>query len=801
MENYYEIKTGPYIEKNQPFSYFTFPFPLDTFQLHGCDAISKNQNVLATAHTGSGKTVLALYAIAKTLAEGHKVIYTSPIKALSNQKYHEFSKDFPSIGIITGDIKINPLGDLLIMTAEILRNSLIRTINKDFENKDIWQFNPNDIKCVILDEVHYINNPDRGKIWEEIICNLNDDIQIVMLSATISGAEEMVKWVGNLKKIKCILVSTIKRPIPLRHGIWWNGNINYFLYGDNDWKETSWQSISNDINKKYIYNKSYLFNCIKYLYDNEMTPVNIFLLNRNKIEEYAFRMPYYFVTPDECSYIEKIWYKHLYQYIDLYSNTDEWNKLYKLVCKGIGIHHSSMIPILKEIVEILYSEGLIKVLLATETFALGVNMPTKTVVFYNTIKHDNRSTRLLFPEEYNQMAGRAGRRGKDDIGTVIILPFNNFINEPEAKKMILTKPQKIVSKFDIDPLFIIKEISTINKLDKDTIIKKCKKTLFYYQHNDENDHINKKINDIKLQLDELKYNYFDSINDDNIEIIINNYYRLNTIKENINGNDGIKLNPRLHKKLLNEEKQLKLNLSKYDFNIIDLYSKLKEELNIILLDSKNATCSDNIIKQIDNIIDYLINNNYITDTNILLPIGKIISEINECNPFYITTIIFNDLFNKLEFNEIAALCSIFINENRTSDLTMNNINASNNCKELINFIIDYKNKNMNMEVLINNIIPYSFSLDWSIYFGMFNYVKMWASGESWKTIVTNNLFHISHGIFIKVILRLVNLLRNIESIANLLGNVTIINILNGFQEKLIRDSVINDSLYLNLNSL
>jgi len=260
-------------------TYFNFDYKLDNFQIVGCEVIHKNENLLVTAHTGSGKTALALEAIAKTLSQHDQVIYISPIKALSNQKYAEFKQHFESIGIMTGDIKINPLANLLIMTAEIFRNSISRQQNEIINYE--WNFNPNKVKCVIIDEVHSINLPERGKVWEEIILYLDNKIQLIMLSATISEAPKFADWITKLKNIKCHLVSTTKRPVPLQHGIWWNNKIHYFLIGDTSWKKYIWTNISNQINKLHKNSSLEFFNCAKYLFENNMTPANVFLLNRN----------------------------------------------------------------------------------------------------------------------------------------------------------------------------------------------------------------------------------------------------------------------------------------------------------------------------------------------------------------------------------------------------------------------------------------------------------------------------------------------------------------------------------------
>jgi antiviral helicase SKI2 len=199
---------------------------------------------------------------------GLKVIYTSPIKTLSNQKFKEFSDLFPNVGIITGDVKINPTGSILIMTAEILRNSLLRHHNDTIYD---WNFNPDEVSYVILDEVHFINNPERGKVWEEILINLPSKIRLVMLSATISGATEMVEWLGNLKKVKCHLVSTLKRPVPLKHTIYWQDKLHTFLENDTQWNLNVWTDVKKDMDKYFSKNRfsNVIFhNCIKYLNNN-----------------------------------------------------------------------------------------------------------------------------------------------------------------------------------------------------------------------------------------------------------------------------------------------------------------------------------------------------------------------------------------------------------------------------------------------------------------------------------------------------------------------------------------------------
>ncbi len=816
MSNYIKIHNDNYTGDHPP-QYYNFPYPLDHFQLHGCKAIADNENILVTAHTGSGKTVLALYGIAKALSEGKKVIYTSPIKTLSNQKYAEFSSQLfgpdsnftgKTIGIMTGDIKINPVGDLLIMTAEILRNSLLKKQDEEIYE---WTFNPNDVGCVVLDEVHFINNPERGKVWEEIIINLPKTIQLIMLSATITGAEEMAQWVGNLKQINCHLMSTLKRPVPLQHGIWFQkhqkdndgipteGKINYFLYGDRDWKEGVWTKCQSDIIKyysKHQFSVDTFFNCIKHLYDNNMTPANVFLLNRSMLESYAKKIPFQFTDHQEQSQIKTIWNKHLLRYKKLYETSSDWVQLFELVTKGIGIHHSGMIPILKEIVEILYSQGLIKVLLATETFAMGVNMPTKTVVFCQLTKFDGvNSKRPLRPEEYGQMAGRAGRRGKDPVGHIVILPTLDFMGESEAKSMIMSPPQKIASKFSIDPIYILKQISylygTKDKVSMseftDKILQNCKNSLFSHQDHKQFVELEKEYNEsvkkIKLIEESNK----------NIQENLDVYKKVLEIERKLKPDGFIKVAAKFEKKLTSEKNEL---LKKLDFETIDKLKKYFELKSCVDNLFNNLVVNNNKIEsQVNLISGFLIESGCLGEDLELTKFGKIISEINECNPFLLGELVQSKYFDGLEFSDIVGVLSMFINEGKSSEeIYVDDLICGENCKNIIYDLENYIQSYCEKETELNNKIPFPSWLDWNLDLSTFNSAKEWAEGKSWTHVSAS--FNSFQGNFIKTILRITNLLKNIESIAKIFSNVDLLNKLDGYQEKLIRDIVITDSLYL-----
>ena len=785
------LRKGKYTGELPP-TYYQFKFPPDEFQLWGFNAIENDRNILVTAHTGAGKTALALYAIGKHLQDSEaQVIYTSPIKTLSNQKFKEFGEDFSNIGILTGDVKINPSGNLLIMTAEILRNSLLRKSNKKVYD---WNFDPDKVKCVILDEVHFINNKERGKVWEEIITNLNPKIQLVMLSATISGAEDMVNWISKIKGKPCELIPTPFRPTPLHHYIFYEDKLH--LVKDNiKWNESNWSMTYNEIMKAYkkkTANGSIktLFDCITYCQDRNLLPINIFLLNREFAEKIAKKIPFNLISSEESSQVVKLWNKYLLKYRDIYQHTDQWNFILSLAQKGVGVHHSGLIPILKEIVEILYENKLIKVLIATETFAMGVNMPTKTVIFTQTTKFDGNSVRPLRPEEYNQMAGRAGRRGLDDFGTVIILPDEKMPVESEAKEMITSAPQKINSKLDIDYSFILKRMSLkIENNDKNTTIKYVSKSVSESMLANEMKKNNIMIKNELSSLDLDKYEHLK----DNLQKYLE--YKDINYKLNSGNTSLIKLSNKLIKKYTNRKKQIEKeiedNLSELELYYQDYnkYNELKKELDNI---------ENNFEDQVSLILNYLtklkitefINNDYQ-----LTPLGRIISEINECNPLILGHIFSNQYLDQLEFNEIAAFLSIFIADRSVEEPYISDLNISDEFRDMLSDIGETVEVFLDDETKLNNTLPFNFWSEWTLHLSMFNAVLEWANGNCrWFEI--KHLYNTFEGNFCRNILRLVNMIRNIESIALITNNTSLLNKLENYEEKLIRDVVIIDSLYI-----
>ena len=485
-----KVCTSSYPENSEYESYFQqYPYPLSDFQKYAIEAIVKQNHVLVTAHTGSGKTLPAEFAIEHFVKQGKKVIYTSPIKALSNQKFSEFSRKYPhiSFGLLTGDIKTNPEADVLIMTTEILMNYLFIQTTRDPSSANNCQLHfqidlEKELACVVFDEVHYINDADRGQTWEKTILMLPYHVQMVMLSATIDAPERFARWVQRGDCVKDVyLASTDKRVVPLTHYgfITINegslktirdkavvkdirDNTSQLICMQNDkgvFQESGYKTLKrmhktcSDHNLT-IKRKQVLNDVCSFMKTKEMLPAICFVFSRKLVEVCASEITVSLLPDDskvsytiarECeSIVRKL--PNFKEYMEL----PEYIQLVYLLERGIGIHHSGMIPILREIVEIMISKKYIQVLFATESFAIGLDCPIKTALFSSLTKYDGHHDRFLMGHEYTQMAGRAGRRGIDTIGHVIHL--NNLFQLPmqtEYTGILKGSPQTLVSKFRI----------------------------------------------------------------------------------------------------------------------------------------------------------------------------------------------------------------------------------------------------------------------------------------------------------------------------------------------------------------
>ncbi|XP_073269885.1 DExH-box ATP-dependent RNA helicase DExH9 [Primulina huaijiensis] len=431
------------IENSKPAK--EFPFTLDPFQLEAIKCLDNGESVLVSAHTSAGKTVVALYAIAMSLQHKQRVIYTSPIKALSNQKYREFKEEFSDVGLMTGDVTIDPNASCLVMTTEIWRSM-------QYKGSEVIR----EVAWTIFDEVHYMRDRERGVVWEESIVMAPKKSRFVFLSATVPNAKEFADWVAKVHQQPCHIVYTDYRPTPLQHYIFPSGSDGLYLVVDEKGKfrEDSFQKALNALvpineeRKKDNGNRhkglvggkagedSDIFKMVKMIIMRQYDPVICFSFSKRECEFLAMQMAKMDLNnDDEKVNIEIIFWSAMDMLSDDDKKLPQVSNMLPLLKRGIGVHHSGLLPILKEVIEILFQEGFIKCLFATETFSIGLNMPAKTVVFTNVRKFDGDKFRWISSGEYIQMSGRAGRRGIDERGICILMVDENL--EPSTAKLML----------------------------------------------------------------------------------------------------------------------------------------------------------------------------------------------------------------------------------------------------------------------------------------------------------------------------------------------------------------------------
>jgi superfamily II RNA helicase len=486
-------------------------FTLDQFQVDAINALKQDKTVIVSAPTGTGKTLIADYIINQFINEYKDqfnqynnpdpgleknreyyykplVIYTAPIKALSNQKYREFTEEYglDYVGILTGDVQINATAPLVIMTTEIYRNMLV--------SKDPIL---NQVKYTIFDEVHYLSDYERGTIWEESIIFSPDKVKFLCLSATIPNASEFAGWIRSIKGHEIEVIDWAERVVPL----------NYLLYdselGITDHRELKkavisemrkrvselskydqkklrklkkknfkkWQRLVNQKrNTRKSAPKPKHSDLVKELDEKDMLPALIFSFSRRDCQDKARELAnrFDFSTPDSIAELKRL-------YDDLIEpelrELDSVRLVHHTASRGIGIHHAGLLPGLKLLIEKMFNLGFLKVLFATETFALGVNMPAKTVGFMNLRKYDGYRNRFLLNNEFQQCAGRAGRRGIDEIGYVVTIMSRDKGDLNEYQNITAPSQEPITSQFTLSYNTVINLVKNHTLKEREIILK------------------------------------------------------------------------------------------------------------------------------------------------------------------------------------------------------------------------------------------------------------------------------------------------------------------------------------------
>lgn len=804
--------------ENELQSHFeNYSFPLSNFQKYSIEAITQGDHVLVNVPTGSGKTLCGEFAIEYFTKLGKKIIYTCPIKALSNQKYHDFTNQFPhlSIGLLTGDIKTNPDGNVLIMTAEILKNKLFQVNpNTDFDI-DI----DTELGCVVMDEVHYINDKERGRVWEETIMMLPEHVQLVMLSATLDKPEQFAKWVehkGNYEhrpSKQVFLTPNVKRIVPLKH--------YFFLTNSNDiykqLKSKDAEKQIRDLNNKFILmqnqnnkfdcdkklseikqvmdlyksknyhaKRSFVVNqCIKNLKENNMLPALVFVLSKKNIEIIAreITIPLFDIDSDvpqkirrECENI----IRRLPNHQEIFS-LDEYQSSISLLEKGIAVHHAGVLPVIREMIEILFGQGFIKLLLATETFAVGINMPTKAVVFTSLTKFDGNNHRLLASHEYTQMAGRAGRRGIDTEGHVIhLINLYKNVYYSDYERVMKDKPQFLESKFKLVYSSILEGCQN-NKLNIDKIMNSSLINNEIIQSINDKQKllsvVEEKIEGLKLQLP----NNYDQIG---------KYFELKDQEKN-SVNSKRKAIQKELKKINIENDFSQNNINKFK----ELQIQIREQNEII-----------NSIKEIKSYLpnqksrglEILQSLGFLdNDLNPTLK-GKVAIQVKEIDGLVGAHLVFHPYINQLSSTQLVQLFSCFtdipvpeeekiiLNQSKTEELYQ----IIESSKEFLNNKLGLETK---LQLFTNETIPFHIHLQ--------STCEEWcnAKNELDCKVIINKLSQDSQiyvGDFSKILIKIVNIAREMEGVCEIIENLDLKNKLSCIPELILKYVVSAQSLYV-----
>jgi superfamily II RNA helicase len=794
-----------------------YPFKLSKFQKDSIKAFVEKKNSFISAPTGSGKTLPAEDAILDIVNNTNsKVFYTGPIKALCNQKFDDFRNKFKGtkadVGILTGDFKYNPDGNVLIMTTEILRNLLFNKKIQDIINKVEIEIDiHNSVALVIFDEIHYINDQERGTVWEESIIKLPNHIQMIMLSATLGNPVDFCDWVAKTSQRDVVLSRTTKRVVPLKHSIFldylpsylkktkevekcdkYNNKICIFSSEHNPFNGKTYENSLNHIKKtRSGLSRNQVFNnLISYLKNRELTPCIIFCFSRIKCEKLAESVQFNLLDYDETKLVNDIIDKNLRKcdHYKSYVHMKQFYKLKNLLEKGIAFHHSGVLPVFREIVEILYGykdhnnkpKPLVKVLFATETFAIGVNMPTKTVVFTNLEKYTGGGLRLLYTHEYLQMAGRAGRRGIDKEGLVILLPNIHMLPTINImKNLIQGEPQTIVSKFNPNYKLILKTI-----LNKKSITEMVDSSLLKKEIKSEVITLEKELKKINLPRENFEdcLEYDDLLNPPQIGVIS---VSRKTLKKN--------------KKIA--EKMWRDNAFRKKYEIYKKHkskmSKFKE-INNRIKNTKNF-----VHHQVDKVLEILFNNKFITnDTFPISPEevtikGIMASQVNECNEILMATLFtdssISNLVDDLDYIHLGGILSIFssgrpLNKNKNN--FEENIYVNKKLQPIINYIEDKCKKYSDLETF-NKVYTGSY---WEINKFMINATIDWLKGDTFENVAHKYNFY--EGNLFKDFIKIYNLSSEISRIAEILDKNNLSIEAEKIRDNIIRDVVNIESLYI-----
>nr|XP_048707548.1 exosome RNA helicase MTR4 isoform X2 [Caretta caretta] len=807
-----------------------YPFILDAFQREAILCVDNNQSVLVSAHTSAGKTVCAEYAIALALREKQRVIFTSPIKALSNQKYREMYEEFQDVGLMTGDVTINPTASCLVMTTEILRSMLYR--GSEVMREVAW---------VIFDEIHYMRDAERGVVWEETIILLPDNVHYVFLSATIPNARQFAEWICHLHKQPCHVIYTDYRPTPLQHYIFPAGGDGLHLVVDEngDFREDNFNTAMQVLRdagdlakgdqkgrKGGTKGPSNVFKIVKMIMERNFQPVIIFSFSKKDCEAYALQMTKLdFNTDEEKKMVEEVFNNAIDCLSDEDKKLPQVEHVLPLLKRGIGIHHGGLLPILKETIEILFSEGLIKALFATETFAMGINMPARTVLFTSARKFDGKDFRWISSGEYIQMSGRAGRRGMDDRG-IVILMVDEKMSPTIGKQLLKGSADPLNSAFhltynmvlnllrveEINPEYMLEKsfyqfqhyraipgvVERVNKLDEQynkIEIPNEESVVIYYKIRQQLAKLGKEIEEYvhkpKYCLPFLQPGRLVKVKNEDDDFgwgVVVNFSKKSNVKPNSGELDPLYVvEVLLHcsKESLKNSATEAAKPAKPDekgemqiaVDIRTAKRELKKARTVLQMDE--LKCRKRVLRRLG----------FATSSDVIEMKGRVACEISSADELLLTEMMFNGLFNDLSAEQATALLSCFVFQENSSEMPKlteqlaGPLRQMQECAKRIAKVSAEAKLEIDEENYLNSFRP-----------NLMDVVYTWANGATFAHIC--KMTDVFEGSIIRCMRRLEELLRQMCQAAKAIGNTELENKFAEGITKIKRDIVFAASLYL-----
>jgi superfamily II RNA helicase len=734
-------------------------FKLDDFQKDAIEHIKSGISVITCAPTGAGKTVIAREAIKMAMAEKKKVFYTAPIKALINQKYFEFCEAFgeENVGIITGDTNKNRDAKVIVMTTEIYRNMLYGTT---FGSIDPFLA---DLKYLIFDEFHYINDSSRGTVWEESVIYSPKSVQLVALSATINNPEELVSWIKEIHG-DCALVKTDHRPVPLMHYYFKedvlaplltpNGKLNPKLKERNDNRFGKKGGKFGNRHGSGDSSKSSISKVVEELHKKQMLPAIYFVFSRKGCDKAAYECENLnLLTREESTILNKA----IDEAIAFTPVLEKFNQL-DLLRKGIAAHHAGLLPQVKAIIEELFTKSLIKVVFSTETLAAGINMPAKTTVINNLTKATDEGFRTLKASEFLQMSGRAGRRGMDEAGYVVTVKNGNY-SAGEVAFLASSKAEDVTSHFTASYEMVLNLLQAHSYSEVKLLIEKSfGQYLAKHALKDElkeKSKLEEQIIDLQHPLcpgeigDLIYYQEMQSKLDETRRQKKIYEKEMNPLVDELEGSLEI---------LTMETKSYPCNgcpkqkpCSK-QMDKIKRYKNQAKKLEQRINDIKNMTW-DNFEK----VVDLLREEKYLDKDYNPTDIGKTCASLRSDNSYFMTELINHPMFNSLTPVQYAGLVSCFvIGEARVRDKSFADVSRTvttleRDYKGLARKVIQkQRNFGINRSVELNPNISAA--------------IEEWAKGTSWDQLVEKSF--LDDGDILRCIRRTVDISKQISKAPN-----------------------------------